>query len=122
MGIGTPAQLETAPAVKSHLYILDARGEPQPIDDALEWARWYETADRHVAHDMDEGDRHGLRIRVSTVFLGIDHNHFGDGPPILWETMVFGGLLDGTQRRYESRADAYVGHQEICARVRESMK
>lgn len=29
------------------------------------------------------------RYRVSTVFLGLDHNYFPIGPPILYETMVF---------------------------------
>jgi hypothetical protein len=35
-------------------------------------------------------------IGISTVFLGLDHRHFGDGPPLLFETMVFGGSRDGT--------------------------
>ena len=26
---------------------------------------------------------------VSTVFLGMDHNYFDDGPPLLFETMAF---------------------------------
>jgi hypothetical protein len=29
--------------------------------------------------------------RVSTVFLGVNHNFGGGGAPILWETMVFSG-------------------------------
>lgn len=29
-------------------------------------------------------------VNVSTVFLAIDHA-FGDGPPVLYETMIFGG-------------------------------
>ena len=28
-------------------------------------------------------------FEISTVFLGLDHNFFGDGPPILFETMTF---------------------------------
>lgn len=97
-------------------YILNAAGEPEPCDDVLEWGRWFETAERHVAHDMDEGAADGTRVRVSTVFLGLDHQ-WGNGPPILWETLVFGGVLDGEQVRYTSRADALRGHQEMCARV-----
>src|SRR5215471_17514474 len=27
--------------------------------------------------------------RVSTVFLGLDHNYSGVGPPIVFETMIF---------------------------------
>lgn len=29
------------------------------------------------------------KLYVSTVFLGLDHSWVIDGPPILWETMVF---------------------------------
>lgn len=64
-------------------YVLDERGEPQRCEDTLTWARWLESADRHVA-STEVG-----RLWVSTVFLGIDHNFFDEGPPILWETMVF---------------------------------
>lgn len=48
---------------------------------------------------------------VSTVFLGIDHNHMGDGPPILFETMVFGcGPWDNYQERYATWDEAEAGH------------
>lgn len=43
------------------------------------------------------------------MFLGIDHAFMG-GPPILWETMIFGGVFDGWQRRYASKLDALEGH------------
>lgn len=56
-----------------------------PVDDLLAWAAWLETADRIVA----KGDVGPLR--VSTVFLGLDHNYAPDGDPLLFETMVFGG-------------------------------
>src|SRR5258706_13563526 len=48
-------------------------------------ARWFQTSDRHVAK-TDFGD-----VRVSTVFLGFDRS-FGQGPPLLFETMIFGGF------------------------------
>lgn len=59
----------------------------------------------------------GSGAEVSTVFLVIDHNHgFGlDDPGIWYETMVFGGSLDGHQWRYSTRADAEAGHQRVCA-------
>lgn len=96
-------------------YILDAAGNPQPCEDLLEWGRWMETAPRGVARDIDEGPDGGT-IRVSTVFLGLDHSFVG-GPPVLWETLVFGGPLDGEMERYTSKADALRGHQAMCARV-----
>lgn len=57
----------------------------EPIEvDLMTWARWYGDADRHIAFD------HLEPWRVSTVFLGLDHNFGGEGPPLLFETMVFG--------------------------------
>lgn len=101
-------------------YVLDADGRPVPERDAMKWGAWFQTADRHVAQDMDE--MVGAEpVRVSTVFLGMDHNFADDGPPILWETLVFGGPLDGEMRRYGSVAAAVRGHQEMCARVTEAL-
>ena len=54
---------------------------------------------------------------VSTVFLGLDHNYSPFGPPVLWESLVFGGPLDGEMDRYSSRAQALAGHQALCQRV-----
>jgi len=106
-------------------YLLDADGNPQPCDDLLAWCRWYERASkdrsRVVAADKDEGPDGG-EILISTVFLGLDHNFDASGPPVLWETMVFGGALDGETVRYASRAAALAGHQTMSALVREALK
>jgi rubredoxin len=94
-------------------FILNAAGDPVPCDDLLTWARWFEDgggASRTVATDDIGGSR------VSTVFLALDHS-FGHGLPVLWETMVFGGPLDGEMARYTSKGDALAGHQAMCVRV-----
>lgn len=79
-------------------------GNPVLEPDILKWARWFEAAERRVDHtELDNG------LRVSTVFLGIDHA-FGEGPPVLWETMIFDGDQDIFQRRYTSLDDAKSGH------------
>jgi hypothetical protein len=44
------------------------------------------------------------------VFLGFDYNFSGNGPPLLWETMIFGGRHDRTCQRYASCKDALAGH------------
>lgn len=94
-------------------YILDEAGEPVPCPDLMTWAKWVE-AD-------PERRRVGLTPigegRVSTVFLGLDHS-WGDGPPVLWETMAFDiPGLDGEQERYTSLADAKAGHEAMVARA-----
>jgi hypothetical protein len=57
--------------------------------------------------------------RISTVFLGIDHG-FSEGPPILFETMVFcqGSHSDLEQERYSTWAQAVVGHQNMIDTVK----
>lgn len=47
--------------------------------------------------------------RVSTVFIMMDHS-FGGEEPILFETLVFGGPLDGDGERYRTKAEAEAGH------------
>jgi hypothetical protein len=92
-------------------YVLGLDGEPLACDDLAVWAAWFETANRHVGK-TEIGD-----VEISTVFLGLDHN-WGLGPPVLWETMIFGGALDNYQERYTSRAAAIAGHAAAVARVR----
>lgn len=91
-------------------YVLDDDGKPTPCSDPMKWGRWMGTARRHVAHDQVGN------VRVSTIFLGLDHSFFG-GAPVLWETMVFGGALDGRQRRYTSREAALAGHAELLSKI-----
>jgi hypothetical protein len=79
------------------LYILIGH-DPVRVDDWSEWGRWFETADRRVARE-----RVG-QIEVSTVFLGLDHDHSGNGPPQLFETMLFD--LDG-QQDYQTRCSTW---------------
>jgi hypothetical protein len=69
-------------------YVLDAQGRPKPEPDLMKWATWFETAERVVKRETVGG------CEVSTIFLGIDHNHSTGGPPVVWESMVFGGEMD----------------------------
>lgn len=62
--------------------------------------------------------------RVSTVFLGLDHQ-WGDGPPLLFETMIFrdGDVpdvaeLNEWQDRYSTWAEAEAGHAAALAMIR----
>ncbi len=84
-------------------------GEIVPVT-LLEWARSFETADRKVAF-TEIGD-----IRISTVFLGLDHS-YGDGPPLWFETMTFGGEHDNEQDRYTTLEEAMRGHDRMVAMV-----
>lgn len=107
------------------LYVLDGH-EPVHIpylsgsedsSSLLSWAELFERIDRRIfrtrVHNVD----------ISTVFLGLDHNHMRDlypdaGPPILFESMVFGGPLDGEMDRYSTWDEAVEGHWRLYWDVR----
>jgi hypothetical protein len=55
---------------------------------------------------------------VSTVHLVLDHG-FGEGPPIIFETMIFGGPYDQWQDRYSTEAAAIAGHDQVVAALRQ---
>lgn len=93
----------------SHYYTLE--GHNAVPCDGTTWAKRFETAERRVALDNING------VKVSTVFLGLDHN-FGSGPPLLFETMVFGGKYDQEQWRYSTWDEAEQGHKRIVEEVK----
>ena len=79
----------------------------------LEWAMWFE----HNRERCQVGlDKFGA-FCVSTVFLGLNHQ-YGDGPPLIFETMIFGGRWDLYQWRWPCRADALSGHNAIVHLVK----
>ena len=88
-------------------YILD--GHAPVAVDLLTWAKWYEQPDRRLVAKTSPADG----IKVSTVFLGFDHQ-WGDGPPLLFETMIFCGEHDGYQERYSTWEEAEAGHKKAC--------
>ena len=85
-------------------------GSPYPEGDEglFEWAK-----------DIEDNSKRLLRqetlpngIRLSTVWLGLDHR-FGKGPPLIFETMAF---QDGDEilcERYSTRTEALDGHERL---------
>lgn len=55
---------------------------------------------------------------VSTVWLGIDHGFIRGGPPVIFETMVFGGEHDQDQWRYCTEEAAIAGHRRVVENLR----
>ena len=92
-------------------YILDENNQPIQEPDIMKWGSWFKVSNDRRRVGKDEVDN---KYRVSTVFLGLDHN-FGDGgPPVLWETMIFpmddwGDLYCD---RYSSHEAAVEGHKK----------
>lgn len=59
-------------------------------------------------------------IRVSTVFMGLDHNFSNEGPPLLFETMIFGGRLNQQLARCSTWEEAETVHREMVQKVWEN--
>lgn len=125
-------------------YVLDGR-RPVQASSFLEWAEFMEDREaRTVAQDffvnvepwlsrdlkkarrikpdlLGEAWRQAqieaaTQVMVSTVFLGFDHG-WGDGPPIVFETMIFHGPLSDEQHRYADWDTAEAGHKATVERV-----
>jgi hypothetical protein len=96
----------------SQYWILDEQRKPKPVTDVIEWATWFEHGERKIKQSDIGG------VHVSTVFIGIDHQ-FGNGPPLLYETMIFGGPRDESQARASTEAEALDQHEEACRLARE---
>jgi len=104
-------------------YILDADGKT-PIEepDLIKYVEWLEAHHEQCSVARDAAGPY----EISTVFLGTNHNWRGTGPPVLWETMIFGDEGDGkfgglAQRRYASYDDAVAGHRYFVAAVRQAV-
>jgi hypothetical protein len=108
--------------------------------DLMTWARWFEnTGGRRVAETIVDdtptevdfsipGREQKItrpKVRVSTVFLGLDHNYrslIGEegAEPLIFETMIFGGPLDQETWRYSTYDQAERGHDEAVTQARKA--
>ena len=87
------------------------RGKKLVEADRDTWARWFESNERIVKSDHFGHAAIGV-VHVSTVCLGLDHNWSGKGPPIVFETMIFGGAHDEYQDRCATYDEALVMHEK----------
>ena len=92
-------------------WILDADHKPIRVG-IVEWGKFFKSTDSRIVAQDQIGD-----AKVSTVFLGIDHG-WGDGAPVLFETMVFGGPHDQETWRCCTWKQAEAQHEEACSLVR----
>lgn len=91
-------------------FLLNKNHEAVPCS-MLEWAQAYEGMEGRIVQKTNVGN-----AEISTVFLGLNHN-FGQGPPAIFESMVFGGQFDDEQCRYATWDEAVTGHWELVAKV-----
>jgi hypothetical protein len=89
-------------------FVRDERGEPRREMNQEAWTRWFEGADRGVARTILTP-----RVSVLTVFSGVDAAPENE-TPLLFDTRVFGGVLDGEESQAGTRADALAAHNELA--------
>jgi hypothetical protein len=84
------------------------------VEDEREQLALWDIALRRVA-ETTVGEKW-----VSTVHVPLDQG-FGEGPPLIFETMVFADKTSGTdlyQERYSTEDDARAGHEAVVERLR----
>lgn len=96
-----------------YFYILKEK-QAVPVAGLEEWAR--AGGVRHIATDKIGG------AYVSTIFLGINHRHSGNGPPILFETATFLGGRIAEQTRSSTWEEAEKQHAAAVERVQREIK
>ena len=63
-------------------------------------------------------DRIDDSVEVSTVWLGLNHAFMPGGPPLIFETLIFGGRHDGELQRYSTESEALAGHLHAINELR----
>lgn len=79
-------------------YYLDENHNVLPARTWGQVKDFFETDRKRVAYDEFGG------VRVSTVFLPIDHSFRSEGPPVVFETMIFG---DDKNLDYQTRCSTW---------------
>ena len=92
-------------------YILDENGNPKKVYDLDEWGKWFDKNKKHISDTTIDN------VRISTVFLGLDHS-FDGGKPVLFETMIFGGKHDLYTERCHTKEEAIEMHERAVSLVR----
>lgn len=97
----------------SQFYKLEGQ-TPVPVGSFMEWSLWIMSASTTVM--INE-----LRdCIISTRFVGIDLNSGScnfESQPMVFETLVMGGVMDGKKNLYPTWDEAIQGHLKICTQV-----
>ena len=97
--------------------------EGNPID-LMKWADLMQNEDYKIIKQEQVG-----KYFVSTIWLGLDHNLWSSGAPIIFETMIFNKSNKEVQdplhlnlARYSTIQEALEGHKEmvdLCTKILE---
>ena len=94
--------------------VYDRSGAPITFERYAELSKDFDSYKRVLLHEIGES-------KISTVWLGINYNFSGEGLPIIFETMIFGGSHDNDQWRWETEDEAKRQHVRIAAALSEGV-
>lgn len=92
----------------------DKQGKPLTDEQYMDLLRTIGPDYKRVA-STDIGD-----IWLSTVWLGLDHQ-YGDGEPLIFETMQFDDGEAGDCERYSTIEEAQAGHDAWVKRIEDHL-
>ena len=101
---------------KSRVRFFNREGEPLTVQ---EWGELFGIYEYKMVRRSHIGD-----YLVSTVWTGLPALTFREGPPLIFETMVFEGEVSGNEwdeQKWATEAEAIDGHELLCAEVREHL-
>ncbi len=102
--------------MRPNWYVLNDDHTTTPLEEPIDYAAMDTDIDKRRVAVTTIGE-----AWISTVFLRLDHS-MGDGPPILFETLVFGGEHADHMQRYATWDEAVAGHAEVVKLVRGTWK
>ncbi len=121
-----------------HQYILIGKTPVAISDECIcQWVLWYGHHHNSIRREtipsrkpFNKGNAKMLRkinhyrqqeMTISTIFLGLNYA-WGNAPfPILFETMIFGGMRDGLQVRYSTIDEAINSHNNIVKKIKSTL-
>ena len=98
----------------SQYYKLEGQ-TPVAVESFIEWSLWIMSAANATVMLNELKDS-----IISTRFVGIDLNPGScnsESKPMVFETLVMGGTLDGKRNFYPTWDEAIQGHLKICTQV-----
>ena len=99
-------------------YILDGHSVV-PCPDPIAWAMWHHLHQADRTLKVTNLDAPNVEVTISTVFWGMDAlAAWKDRPPRCFESLIFGGHLDGVGRKYDTWDEALVGHDRLVEEAR----
>ena len=93
-------------------YSIDENGTVKNVPDLRDWKTTLFQGNYRLVDEISK------TVEIATIFTGIDKSLGTNKVPVLFETIIFGGKMDGETYNYTSWADAQKGHAQLLNELR----